>query len=326
MAAATTRSLRVAVVGGPPSDLMSRSPSPSKSRDILSFPLVSSHWEPRHCYGPMFPFEGNASQLFLAFVAGSVFGVVAWLRRPPPTFAVGLPRAWAMAGGAPRRGTLKQSASLNSLSSGASATALRSSTEGSSFDSEDCGDPDSWQDRLSFLRDLDLDVVKIVSANPRILSISPETLRVRVETLSRSGLDVAKVVGSCPRVLDYGKERISGHIAFLKEVGLDSVRVINAFPSVLCFNVDTKLRPNFRFLTFEIDRDISELQRNPACLGMSLDGRLRPRHAFATLHSKQHASFRTLFAYTDRKFARLVGVTYDDYQTWLRHHRDPLHQ
>jgi hypothetical protein len=66
--------------------------------------------------------------------------------------------------------------------------------------------------------------------------------------------------------------------------------------------------------------DISELQRNPACFGLSLDGRLRPRYAFAELHSRHQAGLSHMFFPTDPRFARFVGRPLDEYQTWLAQH------
>jgi len=63
--------------------------------------------------------------------------------------------------------------------------------------------------------------------------------------------------------------------------------------------------------------DIDELQRNPATLCLSLNGRLKPRYAFAELHSHHDLNLTSLFTYTDPRFARSVGQPVEEYQTWL---------
>jgi len=49
------------------------------------------------------------------------------------------------------------------------------------------------------------------------------------------------------------------------------------------------------------------LKFSPASFGFSLDGRLRPRYAFAELHAHHQAGLSVLFFYTDPRFARHVG-------------------
>lgn len=178
-------------------------------------------------------------------------------------------------------------------------------------------DPRCWAPRLAMLRDMGFDAPKLVAVCPGVLRRPPETLRTKVETLSRLGLDAAKVVRFCPTVFNYSEDRIRGTLAFFNEVSMDGVRVVNSSPAVLCCSVDTKLRPIFRFVTVEMGRDITELQRNPVCFTFSLDGRLRPRHLFATLHSKRHRNIGTFFRYSDPRFAKFIGRPVGEYHTWL---------
>jgi len=73
-------------------------------------------------------------------------------------------------------------------------------------------------------------------------------------------------------------------------------------------------------MTVDMGRDIDEFHRNPASLGLSLNGRLKPRYAFAELHSRHQAGLSVLFIYPDRRFARAVDRPLDEYQTWLAQH------
>lgn len=69
-------------------------------------------------------------------------------------------------------------------------------------------DPSCWGERLDVLRDLDLDVAKIVTASPSVLSHPSETLRLKLAALSQMGLHAAKVVKNCPSVFSLHDERI----------------------------------------------------------------------------------------------------------------------
>jgi hypothetical protein len=180
--------------------------------------------------------------------------------------------------------------------------------------------PEHWEDRLTILRGMNLDVAKMVTSYPAIVSHLPDTLRAKVEALSRMGLDAAKVVRLCPTVFCYTENRLRGTLSFLDGVGLNGVQIVNAVPVVLSCSVDTKLRTIVQFVTVEMARDIKELQRSPEVFTRSLERRLRPRYAFATLHSKQCSSMGVLFVYTDRRFSLHVGQPLHVYQAWLSQH------
>jgi len=178
-------------------------------------------------------------------------------------------------------------------------------------------DLNHWDARLEVLRELGLDVAKAVMKSPCLLHRPRDVLRAKVEALRQMGLCAAKVVHHFPAVLNLSDDRIHRTLTFLNAHGLNSVRIVNAFPCVLGYCVHTKLLPIVEFVTIEMGCDIDELNRNPASLGFSLDGRLRPRHAFAELHSHRRPSLCALFMYPDRRFARAVGRPIDEYQTWL---------
>jgi hypothetical protein len=180
-----------------------------------------------------------------------------------------------------------------------------------------CKPVEHWEDRLAILREMNLEVSRIITLYPAVFSNPPHTLRAKVEALSRRGLDAAKVVRRCPTVFCYSENRIRGTLAFLDDVGLDGVRAVNAAPNILGCSVDKKLRPIVHFVTVEMGRDIAELQRSPEVFTRSLEGRLRSRYAFATLHSKQCSSMGVLFIYTDRLFSKHVGQPLHVYQAWL---------
>jgi len=178
-------------------------------------------------------------------------------------------------------------------------------------------DPQRWEARLAVLREMDLSIAKLITTCPAVLTHTPETLRAKVETLDRMGLCATKIVNHFPSALGLSGDRVRNTIVFLDGVGLDGVRAVNSVPTLLGYNVDTKLRPTVHFVTVEMGRDIAELQRNPATLCLSLDGRLKPRYAFAELHSHHDLNLTSLFTYTDPRFARSVGQPVEEYQTWL---------
>lgn len=167
-------------------------------------------------------------------------------------------------------------------------------------------DPGCWRERVAVLRGMNLDIPKVVNACPAVLQRNPQNLQSKFEALSQMGLDATKVVKKCPTVFQYSEERIRNTLIFLNRLGLDSVRVVNTQPTVLCCNVDIKLRPTVRFVTITMGRQVTDLQRFPACFGLSLKGRLIPRYEFAVLHSKQHLSLSTLFGCTDERFSKIL--------------------
>jgi hypothetical protein len=185
-------------------------------------------------------------------------------------------------------------------------------------------DPQSWEARFAVFRELNLNPVKAISTCPSLLCQPSATLRFHLDALSHLGLDAVQVVRLCPSVLNYSGDRIRGTLDYLHGLGLDSVRFVNRRPGVLCFRVDTKLKPIVHFVTVEMGRDIAELQHNPACLSLSLDRRLRPRYAFAALHSKQMLGLSTLFFTSDLRFAKSIGRPLAEYEDWLSKRPDLL--
>jgi len=181
-------------------------------------------------------------------------------------------------------------------------------------------DPLCWHARISVLHEMQLDVRKIITKCPTLLHLPPDTLRAKVEVLSRMGLRPSKVLRHHPNVLHFKEDRIRRTIEFLNGVGLDGVRVINAYPTIVSYSVDTKLRPIVQFVTAEIGRDVAELRRRPVTFCLSLDGRLKPRYAFAALHSKHHLGIGSLFHYPDPRFVKLIGRSLEDYRDWLSRH------
>jgi len=126
---------------------------------------------------------------------------------------------------------------------------------------------------------------------------------------------------SMPTVFNCSEIRIRNTLDFLNSVGLDGVRIVNAYPSVLCFCVDTKLRPVVHFVTIVMGRDVRALQKNPACLGFSLHGRLIPRYQFAILHHKQHLSLGTLFNTADERFVNSLPQSLGAYRDFVAEYR-----
>jgi len=181
-------------------------------------------------------------------------------------------------------------------------------------------DPRSWDAAVGVLRAMDLDVAKVIASCPAILSLPPATLLVKIELLKEMRLNPTVVLSQCPSALIYSKDRIRSTLEFLNSVGLDGARLISASPTVLCCSVDTKLRPIVLFVTVGMQREIVELQRNPACLHLSLNGRLKPRYAFATLHLKHTLGISTLFYKSDPLFCRSVGRPFEEYKHWLAHY------
>jgi len=182
-------------------------------------------------------------------------------------------------------------------------------------------DPERWDRRLAVLRELDLDVPKMVTAFPELLLSAPDTLKTKLEALVRMGLHPAKIMRCFPNALGLREDRIRSTLSFLDAARIDGVRAVNSVPALLSFNINTKLRPIVHFVTIEMGRDIDELRRNPGVFTLSLDGRLRPRYAFAELHSRHQASLSHMFFSTDPRFARFVGRPLNEYLAWLEAHR-----
>jgi len=182
-------------------------------------------------------------------------------------------------------------------------------------------DPRGWEERFAALREMNIDAMKVFKGCPSILSFPADTLRAKMKALSAMGFDVEKVVKRCPTVFSCSEIRIRNTLDFLNSVGLDGVRIVNAYPSVLCFCVDTKLRPVVHFVTIVMGRDVRALQKNPACLGFSLHGRLIPRYQFAILHHKQHLSLGTLFIIADERFVNSLPQSLGAYRDFVAEYR-----
>jgi len=184
-------------------------------------------------------------------------------------------------------------------------------------------DPQSWETRLAVLCSLELDVATMLTACPELLSYGPDTLKTKLEGLVRVGLDPGKIMKAFPNALGLREDRIRGTLFFLGTMGMDGVRIVNAAPSVLSHSVELKLRPVVQFVTIDIGRAVVELNQNPTCFTFSLDGRMRPRYAFAELHAHHRSSLCALFIYPDSRFVRFVGRPLDEYHMWLATHLKP---
>lgn len=61
-----------------------------------------------------------------------------------------------------------------------------------------------------------------------------------------------------------------------------------AYPQFIGFSIESKLRRSIEFITKDMGRPLQEISRNPSCLSISLDQRLKPRYHYMMEHGKRH--------------------------------------
>uniref|UniRef100_A0ACD5V9F4 Uncharacterized protein n=1 Tax=Avena sativa TaxID=4498 RepID=A0ACD5V9F4_AVESA len=136
---------------------------------------------------------------------------------------------------------------------------------------------------LVFLRKCGLDIAKLCSHVPMILTTKPERIQ---EMVARAeGIGVPRDSGMFRQALQavafLTEERIAAQVDYLKKTFMwtdAEVRIaITRAPVLLRISKD-KLRYRFEFFTSEVGLEPLYIAYRPVMLNYSMEGRLRPRH------------------------------------------------
>jgi len=151
-----------------------------------------------------------------------------------------------------------------------------------------------------------------------LLSLTTSTLESKMAMLTSLGLDARRMVKRCPRILASSKVSVRSHMTFFEEIGLDVVRILNAAPEVVCLSIERTLRPLVGYITKDMGRSLVEIYTGPRCFSTSLEHRLKPRHEYLMLHGKRKDySLGVICSSTDERFILLTDQSLDHYRLWL---------
>lgn len=209
----------------------------------------------------------------------------------------------------------------------------------------------------SYLESLDVDLSRALEASPSILSLSLQAnVMPTVEYLRSLGMvEVGRVITKQPAILSLSvTSNLQPKVAFLTSLGLDELpgglgAQLDAYPALLTLSLESNLRPTAEALMSAglIVKRASAGDEPTALrarhLAASLEGRVRPRLAFADLMREvpaagemqacaaEKASRLTLGAvttYSDANFAKQMGATADEFaafkDAWKNQKRSPL--
>jgi len=159
---------------------------------------------------------------------------------------------------------------------------------------------------------------KAIANAPTLLGHLSHTLEYKIPLLTSLGLDAKKLIRRYPMVLGHKVQSASVRISFFEETGLDAIGIINGFPHVIGYDIGRKLRPIVEYITKDMGRLLEEINKCPRCFSTSLELRLKPRHEYLMLCGRrQDYSLGVICGSTDAKFVTLTNQTFDHYRQWL---------
>jgi len=176
--------------------------------------------------------------------------------------------------------------------------------------------------RIEFMKALGIDAPKAVHCHPTVLNLLSQTIKTKMLFLASIGFDAKALIHRSSAVLTHSEPAILNCIAFLKDSGLDAMRIINADPNVFGYNIERKLRPTIAFILHDMGRPLDEISRCPRCFSASLVQRLKPRYRYTVLYGKRNDySLNTFATKTDEYFVRMVGhKPLEHYIQWRASH------
>eukprot|EP00667_Euglena_gracilis_P009659 EG_transcript_9818 len=118
--------------------------------------------------------------------------------------------------------------------------------------------------KLALLSSLGLDVDRLLSRAPQILSYRYSKLFAVAQFLNEQGLDSRKIAQSVPQVLGLRPEALQTRLRFFAENGLDVLKHVNGAPEVLTYSVERKPRPTLKFVLEDMGQTPAELD-NTIC-------------------------------------------------------------
>ena len=149
---------------------------------------------------------------------------------------------------------------------------------------------------------------------PAILRFDRDKLVQRLALLESLGFpDALRVVLANPRLLTHRHETIEKAAAWWKQSGLDSVKILTSLPTLIGGSVEM-LQTKLDFLT-SVGMSSADLNNAASLFGRSLDGRLRARYFYALVKHRlaRFGSMITMMTVTDAAFlAMLQGGTRKD--------------
>jgi hypothetical protein len=168
-----------------------------------------------------------------------------------------------------------------------------------------------------------------------LAAVSTDRLNNRVAYMLSLGLsrtELGKLIARHPSFLKSSDQNIEHKVNFLRELGASTdmiPRMFVALSPLLTISVEQNLRPRVEFVKTELNAPTSNfadwMRRNSALFCCSLEGRIKPRLAFAKsivgagdLTDQQKWDIATG---TDAMFAKRFGTSELKYHTFLQHYR-----
>ncbi|XP_042520672.1 transcription termination factor MTEF1, chloroplastic [Macadamia integrifolia] len=99
-------------------------------------------------------------------------------------------------------------------------------------------------------------------------------------------------------------DKLEAKVKFLQSLGFsheESSRACSRLPAIFGYSIENNMRPKFKYLVIEMERDIQELKEFPQYFAFSLEKRIMPRH----LHLKERnvrIPLQRMLLWSDGKF------------------------
>mmetsp|Transcript_37240 Transcript_37240/g.105075 ORF Transcript_37240/g.105075 Transcript_37240/m.105075 type:complete len:442 (-) Transcript_37240:217-1542(-) len=169
------------------------------------------------------------------------------------------------------------------------------------------------------------EVGKMMALKPSVFSLSVEdNIKVTVaylrEELCLRHSHVASILKRAPSLLCYNlKKNVRVKVDFLREnLGVSNTEVgslLIAAPTILGLSLENMEAKLAFFKEQGVDIQAG-LTKYPLAMGMSLEGRLRPRFAYMRHIGKQPGTLREMAAAKDDKWVAAMHISLEQYQRW----------
>eukprot|EP00667_Euglena_gracilis_P010744 EG_transcript_10950 len=152
---------------------------------------------------------------------------------------------------------------------------------------------------------------------PSLFRAKVQTVHDASEYLRQLNVDINKVLRHNPQLLGFHVATLSKKEHVLRDHNLDAARMVRACPAVFGFSIERKIKPMLSFLLNEMERSADEVNGAPAVLGLNLEKRLRPRFMYLRSLGRDTYSISYAALTKDAVFSRdLAGRDLAHYYQW----------
>eukprot|EP00667_Euglena_gracilis_P010583 EG_transcript_10781 len=178
--------------------------------------------------------------------------------------------------------------------------------------------------KATLLSSVGLEFEWFLKRMPRVLFLSMDKLKVRLDYLKSLGVDVPKVLRLAPGLLETSPASLQQRVQFLLENGMDVVCQVNTTPRVLFLSVERKLRPTVTFVVEEMGLSPFHMNGASNIWNYDLKLRLRPRFLYLKSLGRALPHLSHLGSLSDQRFVNSVAKTsLQHYYDWRQQNGFP---